>query len=168
MDDFREISMGMAKITDADTRKLVKPDELVKEVEFIELPEKQPLKKYGIYFLLSRKTQEIYLFFGGNQKEVEPSISYRGKEMYLIYTASISTKEAPKGRYHGYRFKYNEERWLIFLAYDSITLVESQVPPFPGSYYSREDGKIYYPESIVPAAKEYYPHLEIPDDLILR
>jgi len=139
-------------------------------VPWLSLHPEQPLAKFGICQLYSKRTGEIYLYGHPNyDKSLERYDKDTGEGTSYIFVTTTAVREGPKGVYHGYKYMYGEERWVVNWC-GRDRLVESPVPPIPGCifFYSEKKEIIYFPEEIIPILKAYYPNVKVPEELILR
>ena len=127
-------------------------------------PEEQLLEHDSIYIFKHKTRPEIYLVTNKVDEQNVP-------EGYaMIYACSAALKEKPKGRYWAHKAEDFQNYWVVNTICKGANETEefrSSLPPFPGCLFG-PDKKVYYPASILPVIKEYYPNLQLPEEMILR
>lgn len=132
----------------------------------LNIAQEQPLKEFGVVTLVDSRKLGKYLY---TNKVPDSNIP----ENYVyIYACCAAVKEKPKGKYWAYKIKNFFDYWVLLGLETNepdmdTWIIRSNIPPIPGCYLTG-DGHVYYPDSVVPALRAYYPNIEIRKQQLLK
>jgi hypothetical protein len=153
------------------------PEEITKNVSSLRVSKEQPYSRFGIWIFES-ESQDLKYFYSPLSTTDYPT-QVEQRMCSAIVCCDRAKREGSRGNYHPYKEyppfvldAFGGEKWVCLVKTQAVEMVKSDVPPIPGAivvYDSNVKPKeIYYPRAVLPAIRNIYPDVKIPEERILQ